>query len=81
MSSDKISGLRKPLVQLKLDTVAGGNLKENVVEMDIKELKMLLNSLKSAQAVRTSMMYFVCFYSLSIRRHKSCECIVVKEKN
>jgi len=51
LSSDKISGLRKPIVQLKLDTSpSDGTLRETLLEMDLKELKILLSSLKSAQA-------------------------------
>lgn len=54
LSSDKISGLRRPLVQLKLDTISGGSVKESLVEMDSKELKLLLSNLKAAQAVSSS---------------------------
>jgi hypothetical protein len=54
LSSDKLSGLGKPLLQLKLDTTSGGSdgvIKEHLVEMDLKELDRLLNSLMKAQAV------------------------------
>lgn len=57
LSSDKLSGLGKPVVQLKLDTSAGNDssIQENTVEMDLTELTALLKSLKSAQSVS-------CFY-------------------
>jgi hypothetical protein len=53
LSSDKLSGLGKPVVQLKLDTSSGNDclIKENLVEMDINELGALLKALKSAQQV------------------------------
>lgn len=53
LSSDKLSGLGKPVVQLKLDTKSdGGNeIRENLIELDIHELNALLKVLKQAQAV------------------------------
>ena len=53
LSSDKLSGLGKPIVQLKLDTASTteGVIREQVIEMDIKELNLLLKSLKGAQLV------------------------------
>lgn len=56
LSSDKLSGLGKPVVQLKLDTAVDNDslIQENVVEMDLTELTALLKSLKSAQAVSNS---------------------------
>ncbi len=52
LSSDKLSGLRKPMLQLKLDTVsAGAKVTENLVELNLEELKSLLASLKAAQQV------------------------------
>ncbi|KAJ1402957.1 hypothetical protein B484DRAFT_457631 [Ochromonadaceae sp. CCMP2298] len=52
LSSDRLSGLGKPLLQLKLDTTtsAEGVVKEHLVEMDLQELDRLLNGLESAQA-------------------------------
>eukprot|EP01032_Pedospumella_encystans_P016883 gene16883-19242_t len=52
LSSDKLSGLGKPVVQLKLDTTSGSDaqVQENVVELDLNELTSLLKALKSAQA-------------------------------
>eukprot|EP01032_Pedospumella_encystans_P018606 gene18606-21175_t len=52
LSSDKLSGLGKPVVQLKLDTTSGSDaqVQENVVELDFNELTSLLKALKSAQA-------------------------------
>jgi hypothetical protein len=53
LSSDKLSGLGKPIVQLKLDTTSttDNEMKENMIEMDVDELNALLKSLKAAQAV------------------------------
>jgi hypothetical protein len=53
LSSDKLSGLGKPIVQLKLDTTSttDNEMKENLIEMDVDELNALLKSLKAAQAV------------------------------
>lgn len=55
LSSDKLSGLGKPVVQLKLDTTSDSDaqVQENVVELDLNELTSLLKALKSAQAVTT----------------------------
>lgn len=52
LSSDKLSELGKPLLQLRLDTSCGdGRLKETLVEMDLSELNLLIKRLKEAQAV------------------------------
>jgi len=55
LSSDKLSGLGKPILQLKLDTAIDNNAKadiqEHLVELDAKELDHLLKSLKAARAV------------------------------
>lgn len=56
LSSDKLSGLGKPILQLKLDTAVESNattsgIQEHLVELDAKELDYLLNSLKAARAV------------------------------
>ena len=56
LSSDKLSGLGKPILQLKLDTAVDSNattsgIQEHLVELDAKELDCLLNSLKAARAV------------------------------
>lgn len=56
LSSDKLSGLGKPILQLKLDTAVESNattsgIHEHLVELDAKELDYLLNSLKAARAV------------------------------
>ena len=62
LSSDKLSGIGKPVVQLKLDTASGVNneIREHLLEMDAKELNALLKVLKSAQAVRLN--YIDKFY-------------------
>ena len=50
LSSSKLSGLRQPLVLLKLEKVMpDGTLQEKLVEMDTDELDRLLVSLKAAQ--------------------------------
>jgi len=52
MSSDKLSGLRKPLLLLKLDTVnADGSKSEKLVELNESELDEFLTTLKRAQAL------------------------------
>lgn len=53
LSSDKLSNLGKPLLQLKLGTTIGdGADREHLVEMDLDELNLLLKRLRDAQAVR-----------------------------
>ena len=55
LSSDKLSGLGKPVVQLKLDTSSAGEssvLQEHLLELDLKEITALLKVLKNAQTVR-----------------------------
>ena len=47
LSSNKVSGLGKPLLQLKLDReLVNGQVDENLVELDEEELDKLLASLK-----------------------------------
>jgi hypothetical protein len=59
LSSDKLSGLGKPIVQLKLDvSTDGGNVVENVAELDLNELNALLKVLKQAQAVGNPLLFF-----------------------
>jgi hypothetical protein len=58
LSSDKLSGLGKPVVQLKLDTSSAGEssvLQEHLLELDLKEITALLKVLKNAQTVRVHM--------------------------
>ena len=51
MSSNKVSGLRQPLLQLKLDRqLPDGVLDENLIEMDEAELDKLIASLNAAKA-------------------------------
>ena len=57
LSSDKLSGLGKHILQLKLDTAIDSNavttgIQEHLLELDTKELDYLLKSLKAARAVR-----------------------------
>jgi len=50
LSSSKLSGLRQPLLMLKLDkTLPDGAVEERLVELDEAELDMLLASLRGAQ--------------------------------
>ncbi len=54
LSSDKVSGLRKPLLMLKVQTMSADNsIASNLVEMDASELAKFLKTLKAAQKVRT----------------------------
>ena len=55
LSSDKMSGLRKPMVILKLETKKpGANApEETLIEMDATELASFISTLKNAQNVRT----------------------------
>jgi|AACY02.5.fsa_nt_gi hypothetical protein len=51
LSSNKVSGLRTPLLQLKLDReLANGQIDENMVELNKDEVDKLLASLKEAKA-------------------------------
>lgn len=51
LSSNKVSGLKKPLLQLKLDReLSNGQVDENLVEMDEEELDKLIATLKEAKA-------------------------------
>jgi hypothetical protein len=55
MSSDKISGIRKPLLMLKLEVMQpDGSTKEKLVELDNAELGSLLKTLKQAQKLTHS---------------------------
>lgn len=52
LSSDKLSGLRQPLVMLKLDTVdILGKQEDKIVELTLDDVTNLLATLKSAQQV------------------------------
>ena len=51
LSSNKVAGLRKPLLQLKLDReLPNGQIDENLLELDEEEVDKLLASLKEAKA-------------------------------
>lgn len=53
LSSDKMSGLRKPMVIIKLETTsAGGSPQESLIELDTDELNSFLGTLKAAQKVK-----------------------------
>ena len=50
LSSSKLSGLRQPLLLLKLDKVLpDGRIEERLIELNEVELDMLLDSLCAAQ--------------------------------
>jgi COMM domain len=52
LSSDKLSGLRRPLLMIKLDIVdADGAKQERLVELSEAELEILLTKLKKAQSL------------------------------
>lgn len=52
LSSDKMSGLRKPMVILKMETArADGTTEESLIELDTNELSYFLGTLKSAKQV------------------------------
>ena len=54
MSSDKLSGLRRPMLLLKLDTVAAdGTKEEHMVELNESELDEFLESLRRVQSMVT----------------------------
>ena len=51
LSSNKVAGLRTPLLQLKLDReLANGQIDENMVELNKDEVDKLLASLKESKA-------------------------------
>jgi hypothetical protein len=50
LSSNKISGIRQPLMQLKLDTTGpNGEVKETLVEMNRTELEAFISTLKDVK--------------------------------
>jgi hypothetical protein len=50
LSSSKLSGLRQPLLMLKLEkTMPDGTMKEQLVELDEAELNSLIANLSAAQ--------------------------------
>ena len=50
LSSSTLSGLRQPLLMLKIDKILpDGRIEERLVELDEAELDMLLGSLRAAQ--------------------------------
>ncbi|KAL4641869.1 COMM domain-containing protein 8 [Arapaima gigas] len=51
LSSDKISSLQTPLLNLSLDVKEGGVLRPVSMEMNREELQMLINSLEAANKV------------------------------
>lgn len=65
MSSDKISGIRKPLLMLKLEVMQpDGSTKEQLVELDNAELGSLLKTLKQAQKVMSAVILIACIFNL-----------------
>jgi len=52
LSSDKVSGLRKPVLMLRLDTTnADCSVQETLIELDTEEAASLIQALKTAQSV------------------------------
>lgn len=52
LSSDKISGLRKPILMLNLETVDSNGTNQNqLIELTNEELKEFIDKLKTAQKV------------------------------
>eukprot|EP01039_Chlorochromonas_danica_P000039 gene39-42_t len=53
LSSDKLSGLRKPLLQLNLQTAdpSGKTKKDTLLELNAEELARLLKALTAAQKI------------------------------
>mmetsp|Transcript_24707 Transcript_24707/g.25339 ORF Transcript_24707/g.25339 Transcript_24707/m.25339 type:complete len:80 (+) Transcript_24707:46-285(+) len=55
LSSDKLSGLRKPLLMLNLETIDCNGVNHNqLIELTSEELKPFIEKLKSAQRVAHS---------------------------
>ena len=66
LSSDKLSGLRKPSLLLKLDlTAPDSSVSEKLIELSVTELEELLTKLRAAQAVRT-VSFCISLSSISI---------------
>ncbi len=66
LSSDKVSGLRKPLLMLKVQTMSADNsVASNLVEMDASELAKFLKTLKAAQKVRTLKLDYILMMCLN----------------
>lgn len=60
LSSDKLSDLHRPILQLKLDTeTSDGKIHSNLLELSVEESQRLLKSLKTAQRVRISLKFFI----------------------
>lgn len=57
LSSDKISSLQTPLLNLSLDVRENGALRTVNVEMNREELNMLISSLEAANKVHTPLKY------------------------
>ena len=52
LSSDKLSGLRRPLLRLKFDIVEpNGKKREEIIEMEADKVKAFIENLKLAQKV------------------------------
>ena len=55
LSSDKLSGLRRPIILLKLDILQNdGSTKERLIELSADDAGELIEKLKSAQSVCTA---------------------------
>jgi hypothetical protein len=77
LSSDKVSGLRKPLLQLKLDTAdPTGKAEETLLELDSDELTKLLKTLIAVQKVSGMSIIFEfvlygCILDCAFMKHRT----------
>lgn len=52
LSSDKVSGLRRPVLMIKIDTInPDGSVQDTLIELDAESAGSLLQTLKMAQSV------------------------------
>jgi hypothetical protein len=60
LSSDKISGLRKPILMLNLETIdSGGTAQNQLIELTTEELKGFIEKLKTAQKVHPHLLSII----------------------
>lgn len=83
LGSDKISGVNKPLVQLKLLTGSAfdssESISENVIEMDLAELNVLLKNLKQAQAV--SLLFVPSYFNCIVSNQSKCMFVFIERRH
>ena len=62
VSSDKISGLRQPLLIVKLDSrLPDNSIKETLLEFNIEEGKEFLSNLKKIQSVFSFIIFIILY--------------------